>query len=213
MSDTISEKSTSILFTKPELKDGLDIHALIQRCPPLDLNSSYCYMLASSLWADTSICAWQNDQLIGFISALMRPDHDNTLFIWQVAVAPQARGQKLARRMLVELLKRSDIHQANYLHTTISPDNQASWSTFQGLARQLDCPSQTLPFLDKDLHFKGAHDSEELFEIGPFDLSLSCDANPLCRHPGSYEQAFSGEQSIPCRLMDRCNRTNTFAYP
>ena len=167
-----SEKSTLILFTKPEVKDGLDIHALIKNCPPLDLNSSYCYMLASSLWADTSVCAWQDGQLIGFISALMRPDQDNALFIWQVAVHPQARGQKLARRMLAELLKRPATQSAQYLHTTISPDNQASWSTFQGLAKQLDCSSRTLPFLDKELHFKGAHDSEDLFEIGPFDLTV-----------------------------------------
>ena len=160
----------TIVFSHPKLEDSLKIHALIENCPPLDLNSSYCYMLCSSLWADTSICTWNKDQLIGFISALIRPDRPDTLFIWQVAVDKSARGQRLAQRMMQELLKRPIAKEIKYIHTTISPDNTASWGTFNSLTQALKCESRTLPFLDKDTHFNGLHESEDLLEIGPFHL-------------------------------------------
>lgn len=166
--------NSNFIFTQPTPEDGLAIHELIQQCPPLDLNSSYCYMLCCTLWAETSICVWQPEgnypkaKLVGFISALVRPNQDNTLFVWQVAVADIARGQRLAQQMLTALLQRKICQNIEQIHTTISPDNQASWRTFSALAHQLGCTSRTELFLDKDLHFKGLHDSELLFVVGPF---------------------------------------------
>ncbi|WP_086480297.1 diaminobutyrate acetyltransferase [Oceanospirillum sanctuarii] len=163
-----SDISDSIRFTQPELKDGLAVTDLIQNSPPLDLNSSYCYMLCCSLWAETSVCAWDSDKLIGFVSAFIRPDQPEALFIWQVAVDESARGKQLAKRMIFEILKRPASQPAKVLHTTISPDNTASWRMFAGLTRALECESRTFDFLDKELHFHGLHESEELLEIGPF---------------------------------------------
>lgn len=163
-----SDISDSIRFTQPELKDGLAVTDLIQNSPPLDLNSSYCYMLCCSLWAETSVCAWDGDKLIGFVSAFIRPDQPEALFIWQVAVDESARGKQLAKRMILEILKRPASQPTKVLHTTISPDNTASWRMFAGLTRALECESRTFDFLDKEQHFQGLHESEELLEIGPF---------------------------------------------
>ncbi|OPX56990.1 L-2,4-diaminobutyric acid acetyltransferase [Oceanospirillum multiglobuliferum] len=162
------------IFKQPTPEDGLLVQDLIQQCPPLDLNSSYCYMLCCTLWARTSICVWQKNgesskaQLVGFISAFIRPDQERSLFVWQVAVAESARGNGLARQMLNALLQRPACAQVEEVQTTISPDNKASWRTFNALAAQLDCPSRTENFLDKELHFNGLHESELLFIIGPF---------------------------------------------
>lgn len=168
----------SLLHLKtPAPEDGLSIHQLIQQCPPLDLNSSYCYMLCCTLWAETSICAWQIDahnseaKLIGFVSALVRPDQCDTLFVWQVAVDTSARGQGLAQQMLQALLKRPACAQIQQIQTTISPSNKASWRLFEALAAQLNCPSRSEDFLDQALHFKGQHESERLLTVGPFSNS------------------------------------------
>ncbi|MBB1486319.1 diaminobutyrate acetyltransferase [Oceanospirillum sp. D5] len=166
-SHNTSTYSSAFLFKKPELKDGLSIHELVENCPPLDLNSSYCYMLCSSIWADTSVCSWQDNTLSGFVSALIRPDRPDTLFIWQVAVARSARGQKLASQMIKAILERDSCSSIRYIHTTISPDNNASWGTFRSLARELGSASRTHAFLDQELHFRNQHESEDLFEIGP----------------------------------------------
>lgn len=162
-----TDLTNTLRFEIPKLQDGLAVTELIRNSPPLDLNSSYCYMLCCSLWADTSVCAWQGDQLTGFVSAFFRPDQPDALFIWQVAVHEDARGQQLARRMIKEILRRPQSQSANVIHTTISPDNTASWRMFEGLSQSLRCESRTYAFLDKDQHFLGQHESEALLEIGP----------------------------------------------
>lgn len=167
-SHTMSFTPPVISFTPPTLEDGLSIHALVENCPPLDLNSSYCYMLCCSLWAETSVCAWNAGTLSGFVSGLIRPDRPDVLFIWQVAVHEDARGQKLSYRMIREILERPECQNVRYIHTTISPDNHASWGTFHALARELACDSRVRPFLNKTQHFNNQHESEDLFEIGPF---------------------------------------------
>ncbi|GAA3974356.1 hypothetical protein GCM10022278_34280 [Allohahella marinimesophila] len=90
------------------------------------------------------------------------------LFIWQVAVHESARGQKLASRMLEEILGRTQCSQVTELQTTITKNNEASWSLFQRLAKNLDAPLNTSVMFDRKTHFDDRHDTEMLVSIGPF---------------------------------------------
>lgn len=159
--------SKSILLRPPTLKDGMAVFRLIENCPPLDINSSYCNLLQSSHFASTSVAAEMNGVLVGFISAYLLPDRPDTLFVWQVAVAEQARGVGLASRMLAEILSRPQCTAANYLETTITQDNQPSWALFKGLAKKMSSELQSSEWMDAQLHFDGQHDSESLVRIGP----------------------------------------------
>lgn len=160
--------TTSITLRKPAASDGAAIHALIARCAPLDSNSLYCNLLQASHFADTAVLAEYQGQTIGFISGYRLPQQPNTLFVWQVAVASQARGHGLASRMLLALLAREP--EIKWLHTTITPSNQASWHTFSRLARTLNAPLNSREFFNREQHLANQHDSEMLVEIGPFAL-------------------------------------------
>ncbi|WP_237055518.1 diaminobutyrate acetyltransferase [Microbulbifer sediminum] len=156
------------LLRRPVSEDGADVHRLIQRCPPLDENSVYCNLLQTSHFADTSVAAEVAGELAGFVSGYLVPSRPDTLFIWQVAVAEEGRGQGLAGRMIREILGREACAQVRYLETTITPDNEASWALFRGLARKLGTECNESVMFDRERHFHGQHDSEMLLRIGPF---------------------------------------------
>ena len=83
--------------------------ALIQACKPLDENSIYCNLIQCDHFADTCILAELDGTPVGWISGYLLPDATDTLFIWQVAVAEEARGLGLASQMLDRLLRRADM--------------------------------------------------------------------------------------------------------
>ncbi|WP_353399825.1 diaminobutyrate acetyltransferase [Hydrogenophaga sp. 5NK40-0174] len=165
----MSEEIDNIQLTSPSLVDGMAVHQLVANCPPLDPNSSYCNFLQCGHFSQTSVAARRGDQLLGFISGYLVPERQDTLFIWQVAVSPEARGLGLASRMLDSILARPACRAVRFLETTITDDNQASWSLFRALGKRLSSPLSSSVWLDASAHFNGQHDSEHLVRIGPFN--------------------------------------------
>lgn len=143
------------------------VHRLIERCPPLDPNSSYCNLLQCGHFSATSVAVEMEGELVGFISGYLVPSRPDTLFIWQVAVDSQARGLGLASRMLLNIVSRQD-ERVRFMETTITASNEASWALFKGFAKKVSAELESAVWMDKDKHFDGQHDSEELLRIGPF---------------------------------------------
>ncbi|MBY4677381.1 diaminobutyrate acetyltransferase [Marinobacterium arenosum] len=167
MNDSQTEQ-VSVQLRAPVSADGAAVHRLVAACPPLDGNSMYCNLLQCSHMAETSVAALSGDQLVGFISGYRLPERPDTLFIWQVAVGEQARGQGLASRMLHDILQRPQCQGVSYLETTITEANGASWALFERLARSLGAELNRSVLFDRQTHFDGEHATEMLVRIGPF---------------------------------------------
>lgn len=159
---------STIVLRPPTLEDGMNVHRLIALCPPLDTNSSYCNLLQCSHFSATSVAAQSDKGLQGFISGHIIPSRPNTLFIWQVAVAKEARGLGLASQMLAHILAREACANVSYIETTITEDNQASWALFRRLSSSLSTQLHSEAWMDKHAHFSRQHDSETLVRVGPF---------------------------------------------
>ncbi len=163
----------SIVFRPPTLEDGMDVYNLVKNCPPLDTNSSYCNLLQSSHFSDTSVAAEIDGILVGFISGYIVPGRQDTLFIWQVAVAAYARGLGLASSMLTQIVSRPQCSAVDYLETTITEDNKASWALFERWSQKQSANFESSEWMDKEAHFSGLHDSESLVRIGPFSRPIN----------------------------------------
>jgi len=157
----------------PDVGDGLAVAQLIKKCPPLDLNSTYYYHILCRDFARTSCLAEAQGQRIGYVSALLRPESPQTLFVWQVAVDPEARGSGLAKEMLNFIVEQNG-PLIRRVECTIGPDNQASQALFGSWARQWGAQLQREPFLPASELGPG-HGPEDLFW---FDL-------PSTRHPAN----------------------------
>ena len=158
-------------FRMPVAQDGPAITALIAACPPLDGNSAYCDLLQCTHFADSCVVAERDGQIVGWVSGYRLPADPSCFFVWQVAVAAQARGEKLAQRMIAALLDRPSVTGVTHLITTVTPDNAASWALFEGVARRLGADLAKAPLFERDAHFAGAHETEWQATIGPFALS------------------------------------------
>lgn len=166
--------TTKVLLRRPRSEDGVAVHQLIKNCPPLNENSIYCNLLQTTHFSGTSIVAEIDKQLVGFVSAYLVPVRPETLFIWQVAVAPAARGRGLAWHMIQGLLRRPACVQVCNLETTVTPGNTASEALFRSLARRFEGTFSDSVMFERERHFQGVHDSERLLRIG-----LS--SNPIAR--------------------------------
>lgn len=165
-----SSRPSDLSFRKPVLTDGYPIYQLIKSSPPLDLNSSYLYFLQASHFADTCVVAEQNGQIIGFLSAYLRPDKPQSLFVWQVAVAESHRGLGLAKTMLSSLLENQpDDSAITELTCTISPSNKASQSLFNSFAKMHGLLLQTAPFINEADFGEGNHEAEDLYILKAAD--------------------------------------------
>lgn len=167
---------SAILLRSPTADDAARLHRLVAECPPLDPNSLYCNLLHCTHFSGTSVAAVLQDsqgreRLVGFISAYIPPAQPDTLFVWQVAVSDEARGQGLAGRMLDEILERPACGDVRYVDTTITPDNQASWGLFQSWARNHGASASSQVHFERERHFGGRHDDEHLMRIGPFEIA------------------------------------------
>lgn len=130
----------------------------------LEANTAYAYLVLADDFSDSCIVAWDGDTLAGFVLGYRPPSRPDTLFVWQVGVAPTHRGQGLARRMIVELLDRMG---ARYLESTVTPSNTASRRLFRSVAEAHDTNCHVSEYLTED-HFPGGdHEAEEKFRIGP----------------------------------------------
>jgi L-2,4-diaminobutyric acid acetyltransferase len=158
-----------VVLSRPVRAHGAEIHRLVSACGPLDLNSTYAYLLLCEHFPETCVRAEYDGRTVGFISAYRPPQQRDVLFVWQVAVAANIRGRGLARSMLHELLRRDAHGEWRYLETTVTPSNEPSRRLFHALASDLEAPvAESVLFAGHD--FDGEpHESEILIRIGPIN--------------------------------------------
>lgn len=163
-----TQPAGDVSFRRPDAADGAPVHQLIARCPPLEHNSLYCNLLQCTHFADTCVVACQDGVPVGFLSGYLIPKQPEKLFIWQIAVAAEARNRGIGGRMIMDVLGRPTSAGVRYLKTTITESNEQSWSLFEALARKLRAPLERQLLFDRQRHLAGSADSEILATIGPF---------------------------------------------
>ena len=163
-----------LAFEQPTLRDGASVWGLIRDAGGLDLNSCYAYLLLCERFAATCMLARDRDGLAGAVLGLCPPGHVDSLFVWQVAVAPRARRTGLALAMLRALITSPGCRGVRYLEAHVGPDNAASEALFRAFARDVDAPVHVGDgYATSD--FATPHAAERLFRIGPFQLAVERD--------------------------------------
>ena len=156
-------RPSTVQFGYPSMEDGAEVYRLIKSCPPLDVNSQYCYHLICRDFRQTCViardsCPNQGQRVVGFLSAYVRPEQPECLFIWQIAVSEVLRGQQLASGMLSWLAATPMFQTITVVEATIAPSNHASKRFFYRFAATCNAVVKTFPFLattqfsDESLH-------------------------------------------------------------
>lgn len=166
-------ENRQLILRQMKRQDGAALHELVASCPPLDLNSRYAYLLLCHHHAETSVIAESDGAVVGAITAYIPPAQPDTLFVWQVAVAPQMQGQGLGARMLDHLAQRCIAHGSlRWLETTISPGNDPSRKLFTSFARRHGAGCTTATLFSAIEFGESGHEEECLYKIGPWDHAV-----------------------------------------
>jgi L-2,4-diaminobutyric acid acetyltransferase len=163
--EVYSKKDNKIKITFPTKKNGSAVAKLIQRCPPLDLNSTYHYLIQSHYFNRTCSLAFEGEKVIAFVSGFIKPTNKNCLFIWQVAIDEGYRGKGFGIELIEFLLNQNK--DVNTIETTITKNNTASRRMFQKIVEKYETEISEGALFDKEEDFSSEHDSEILITIGP----------------------------------------------
>lgn len=157
---------SKIIIKNPVKSDAKKIYSLAKKTKILDVNSEYLYLLQTTHFKYTCCVAQIDNEVLGFVSGYIHPQHDDVLFIWQVGVDDALRGKNIAGQMISYLLKTNFLREIKYIHTTISPSNLASQRVFQKFAKKFNTTIKEEPMFEvKDFH--NAHENEVLYTVGP----------------------------------------------
>ena len=154
-------------FRRPQASDGATLWRLADAGGTLEVNSPYTYILLSDHFADTCVIAERDGVPTGFVAGYMIPTRNDTVFVWQIGVAPEARGRGLAKALLTALLEQTRKLGVRYLEATVTPSNKASEALFRAFARDHGAACTLDPGYTEDLFPGGAHEPERSFRIGP----------------------------------------------
>lgn len=163
MAENATSPDLDIRFRAPTPEDGARMWSLIGEMGGLEQNTAYFYVLFCLDFTDTCIVAEADGRMAGFVLGYRPPARPDAMFVWQVGVAPWARRQRLAQRMIRALLDELGV---TWLEATVTPDNEPSRKLFRSMAREYDTECQEIGFMTAEM-FPKSHEPEDLFRIGP----------------------------------------------
>ncbi|TIU42605.1 MAG: hypothetical protein E5W31_05070 [Mesorhizobium sp.] len=110
-------------------------------------------------------------------SAYRRPSEPSTPFI---AVHPEIRNTRVGKGLIMSALNRPSCESVTHIKATVTLSNRASNLLFAGVARNLRAPIRQALCFDRDIDFKGQHESEHPIAIGRIVRSISPAGMPAC---------------------------------
>ncbi|ULL16822.1 diaminobutyrate acetyltransferase [Paenibacillus sp. H1-7] len=150
----------------PSIEDANAVWHLVKHIGTLDPNSSYLYLLLFRYFADTCLVAEKDGQIVGFVTSFVQPDDPSALFVWQIGVTSEERGQGIATRLLQSLLELPAVRKASRLEATVSPGNRASHRLFETAAQSRNTVCETVEGgFPASLFPEAGHEDEPLIRI------------------------------------------------
>ncbi len=116
-------------------EDVAAVQAFVSTCPPLGVHTAFTYWVLSQYSSTFSFVAESDGRLCGLLTALATDRLDPGLYLWQLGVSEELRGQGVAGRLLSQLAQAMPPAGVTSFDVSISPENEASRRTFQGFAR------------------------------------------------------------------------------
>ncbi len=118
---------SKIIIRKVEEEDASTLRYLASICPPLDVHTHYTFWVLCRFFSDSCFIASEDGENIGYITAV---DTKEGLFIWQIGILKEKRGNGLAYRLIEKVFDIAKKKGSRIL-VTIAEDNKRSFNTFK----------------------------------------------------------------------------------
>jgi L-2,4-diaminobutyric acid acetyltransferase len=179
-----------------EPRDAEILQAFVSKCPPLDPHTLFTYWVLARYQPTYGFVAQDfNGEVIGLLTAIASSNDHETVYVWQIGVAPAVRGNGLAQDLLHELNMAALQNRRRLLEVSIDSHNQESHCLFHAFARAQSATLEVVDVLELHDEHYALTDSEVLYQI-----RLSGTAAPRQRPDDdvtSFGQTVDGRATIP----------------
>lgn len=128
MNITNKTNTTNIAVRNITKEDGPILRKLASDCGPLDVHTPYTYWVVSSFFGETGFVLEEEEKPIGYIMNLQKND---ILFIWQIGILSEYRGNKFTRKLLDAVFKYARENGIKEILVTIASENKTSYFSFE----------------------------------------------------------------------------------
>jgi len=111
-----------------------EIRKFVKHSKPLDLHTAFTYWTLFKYFGDTCFVLEKKGRIIGFISGLLSSNQPNTLYLWQIGIDPDYRGNRYAEILLKRVVEAARAKDCKGLQITIAPENRSSYRLFSRFA-------------------------------------------------------------------------------
>ncbi len=95
----------------------------------------YVYWIMEEYFSSSNYIVTDSNRIIGFICALPSLDK-KCYFIWQIVVASDYRGKKIASLLVNRIIEEAKLKAFNRLELSIHGENEASQKLFERIAKE-----------------------------------------------------------------------------
>jgi L-2,4-diaminobutyric acid acetyltransferase len=159
-----ADPGSDIEIGAPSVADGVRMWELAVASGVLDAKPRYAYALWCRDFAQTSVVARRDGEVVGYVTGYMRPEAPSTVFVWQVCVSSAAQGAGVGGRMLDAVFAAAP--GADRMETTITPDNESSIALFAAFAKRNGLTVDRSDLFGHD-ELGDDHEPEHLYSIRP----------------------------------------------
>ncbi|MFF8456420.1 L-2,4-diaminobutyric acid acetyltransferase [Streptomyces albidoflavus] len=159
-----------VQYRTPRPADAPAVWRLAERTAALDPNGPHHYALWFRDFADTSLVATLDEEVVGFVTGYRRPEAPDTYFVWQYAAVARFALPFLDAELFESAADRERARGARYVETTAGTGSQGLVTVLEQYARGRSAPVRTALLFPAE-RFPAAHADEVLYRIGPFPAS------------------------------------------
>ena len=128
--------------------DCATMRYLAQKCTPLDVHTQYTYWVNATFFDKCSFILESDGEPAGYIMTVENPE---TLFIWQIGILPEHRGNGLSYQLISACMDYAASAGKN-VKVTIAEENIASYRSFLSACEKKGCrlnKLETVRIIDK----------------------------------------------------------------
>ncbi|MBA8823984.1 L-2,4-diaminobutyric acid acetyltransferase [Saccharopolyspora lacisalsi] len=161
-----SDHRSEVIFRVPTPDDGLPVWEMVDKDRRLDTNSPYYYTMWFRDFAQESLVATIDEEVVGFLNGYRRPEAPDTYVVWQEAVKPRHGVPDLGVNLFKHAAEQQIAKGANFVEATVSANNKPIIMVLRRFAKARSAKIENSVLFPAS-YFPEEHHDEILYRIGP----------------------------------------------
>ncbi len=141
------------------------VRLFVDQCKPLDLHTTVTYWTLFNYFSNLCFLMLEEEKVIGFVSGVKSSLDKEVVYLWQVGVAKNYRGNNYASLLLDHFFKASKNLDCSKIQVSIAPENEPSYNAFFKYSKEHSYNISQVGELKYEDELTGKKEFEILYQI------------------------------------------------